>query len=578
MYPYLLSGLWGLAIGVAGAPGEPYDPAQDPTVNPLSLFAPAPEDASRIADEEWLIRHLRAEPSSLNPILLSSGHELQVTELLFDEPVVYDAHLHWTLNPAMAESYLESPDGRTATLTLKPGLTWQDGTPLTAEDVAFSWRAIVDDQVPAVGARAGVDPIAECNAVSPRIVAYRFKEARPTNRWSVKFPIIPKHIYTQKLAADPTLSRSDYHVEANRHPIGNGPYRLVEWKSGERLTLERWPEYPGPKPHFARVVFKIVPDGNVALLLFKSGQLDELSLTAPQFVALSSDEQFQKVGVRGWAEQAVIYCIAWNADAAIPFFTDARVRRALSHALNLPRIRANVFNNLYPRCRGIFPPQSWAYNPDVELYDYNPKEAARLLDDAGWHIDPEDGWRYRTMEKPDGEEVRTRFAFTLCFAQESKTSPQLAVVLQEDLKKLGVEMTLQALEYTALKEKVLKRDFDATVWAWTATPEPDDARELFHSDARRSGRNFVGYSNPRVDELFDQARRSFDPQERRRCYQQIARLVYEDAPYTFVVNAPSLWAFHRRLHGVRFSAMGPFGFYPGGRDWWVAREDRLRGR
>jgi peptide/nickel transport system substrate-binding protein len=119
-------------------------------------------------------------------------------------------------------------------------------------------------------------------------------------------------------------------------------------------------------------------------------------------------------------------------------------------------------------------------------------------------------------------------------------------------------------------------NFQAVMWAWTATGEPDDARDLFHSEARSGGQNFVGYSNPAVDALFGQARRSFDPKERAECYRRIGRIVQEDAPYTLMLRAPSLWAFHKRIRGVVFSPMGPSGFCPGVRDWWVPAGQAIR--
>ncbi|UCG17800.1 MAG: hypothetical protein JSV19_07165 [Phycisphaerales bacterium] len=564
------------AVGLVAA--DEYDPVRDPAVNPPSLSAAPPTDsvADTIAEDEWLVRHLRADPATLNPILMSSGHELVVKEMLFDEPVVYGPNLEWSLNRAMVDGYSESDDHGTAELRLKPGLVWHDGAPLTARDVVFSWRTILDDQVPAVGARAGVEAIVDCSAADPLTVRYRFAQPLPTNKWSVKFPIIPRHVYEKGRATDPSLTQSAYHQQVNRHPVGNGPYRFLEWTPSNRIVLQRWDEYPGPKPHFARMIFRIVADNNAALLMFKRGELDEMSLIPKQFARQTQDDRFAKVGVKGWAEQATVYCIGWNMDGSNPFFTDARVRRAMSHALNLPLIVEKVYDRLFTRCRGIFPPGSWVYNPDVALFQYDRKRAADLLDAAGWRIDTNDGWRYKTVRGADGQEVRARFEFTLSFAQESKTSPQVAAILQEDLKRLGVDMKLQALEYTTLRGRVFTHEFQAVAWAWTATPEPDDARYLFHSDARAEGRNFVSYSNPEVDALFEQARRSFDVDERRECYQRIARIVYEDAPYTFMINAPSLWAFHKRIRGVRFSPMGPSGFVPGVRDWWVPAGEAIR--
>ncbi len=570
---------WILTCATAAAAwAGDYDPTRDPLVNPASLFVSAPAATDRVADEDWIVRHLRAEPATLNPILTSSGHELIVQELLFDEPVLLGPGLEWTLNPAMVQAYSEAEDHLSAELRLKPGLIWQDGAPLTAHDVVFAWQMIRSEHVPAVRARAATDGVADCRALNAVTVQYRFKEARPTNRWRIRFPVLPKHIYEPGLSADPTLNRSDAHVLANRRPVGNGPYRLVDWSAGDRIVLERWADYRGRHPHFARVVFRIVPDGNTALLMFKRGELDEMMLTPQQFARDTQDDRFARVGVKGWANQATVYCIGWNMDGTNPFFDDVRVRRAMSHALNMPMILNTAYDRLFSRARGLFPPGSWAYNADIPLFDYDPQKAAALLDAAGWQVNPQDGWRCRTVVGPDGTQTQVRFTFTLCFAQESKTSPQVAAVFQQDLRRLGVELKLQPLEYLTLRGRVFTHDFQAVIWAWTAEPEPDDAWNLLHSAARTGGQNFVGYANPEVDALFEEGRHSFDPAVRRDIYQALAAKVYEDAPYTFLINAPSLWAFHKRIHGVHFSPMGPAGFYPGPRAWWVAAGEGLRAK
>ena len=572
------TGLWAwgwvalmAACPMAGAAG--YDPAADSLVNPPALGEPAPADPARIAGDDVLIRHLRAEPATLNPVFMVSGHELAVREMLFDEPVVFGPQLEWRLNPAMVEGYTESADHLSGELKLKPGLQWHDGQPLTAEDIAFSWRVILDDRVPVSQTRKGVERVADCTAVDALTVRYRFAEPLATNAWGLKFPVLPRHIYEKGMTDDPTLKQSDSYVRANRNPVGNGSFRFVEWKAGDRIVLERWGDYSGSKARFARVVFRIVPDANVALMMLKRGELDEMSLTPQQFSAQTRDERFAGVGVKGWAAQTTLYCLAWNLDGTNSFFSDVRVRRAMGHAVNLPLICATVYDGLFSACAGIFPPGSAGHDPDLRPLAYDLRQAGELLEAAGWRIDPGDGWRYHET----GGDGRTKFEFSLAYAQESKTSPQVAAILKEDLRRLGVELKPLGMEYTALRERVFMHNFQAVMWAWTATGESDDARDLFHSEARAGGQNFVGYSNPAVDALFAQARRSFDPKERAECYRRIGRIVQEDAPYTLMLRAPSLWAFHKRIRGVVFSPMGPSGFYPGVRDWWVPAGQAIRG-
>jgi peptide/nickel transport system substrate-binding protein len=491
--------------------------------------------------------------------------------LLWDRPFLFDHQLEWMLNPAVAESYRESPDHMQAILTLKPGLKWHDGRPYTAEDIAFSWIRIMDDRVVCRKARHGADQLRDCVAVDPVTVRFVFQRPLPTNKWHVNFPVVPRHVYAERLEEDPTLERSDYHVSQNRRPVGNGPYRFVEWAGGQRIVLERWGDYPGPSPHFQRILFKVIPDNNAALLAFEAGQVHEMELAPQQFALETSAQRFADIGVKAMGQQWTNYYIGWNTDGSNPFFHDRRVRRAMCHALNLPLIIDRVFFGIFPRSRGLFHPDSWAYPPDMPVYQFDPPEAARLLEEAGWLVDESDGWRYKRIEEPSGPDRRVRFSFTMNLILGSQTSPKMAEILQADLKKLGVQMSTQVLEWSVFNERNFKHEFHSYLSAWTPGPEPDDAWNLFHSESCRTGRNYVGYVNPVVDRLFEQARRSFSFDTRQACYRRIARAIYEDAPYTFIVNAPMLWAFDRRLRGVTYSPRGPLHFYPGVLSWWRPR-------
>ena len=546
-------------------------PAETVPINPPTLTQAAPADRSRIDTDATLARRLKAEPTSLNPLLMFTAVDAEFDYLLWDRPFVVTAELDWKLNDAVASEYNESTDHTQATLVLKPGLTWHDGERFTSADVEFSWRRIMDDRVVCRRARTGPDEIAACEALDPQTVRFTFKRPLPTNRWNVDFPIIPKHIYEPNLAEDPTLERSEANVQANRAPVGNGPYRLVAWSGGQRIVLERWEDYPGPRPAFRRMVFNIVPDNNAALLAFETGELEEMELSPQQFARETDSERFARVGVKGRADQWTTYYIGWNCNGSSPFLADANVRRALCHSIDIPRIIDHVFYGLFTPSYGLFHRDWWPAPEQVDLYKFNPAEAGRLLDQAGWRFDPADGWRYKDCPRPDGTSERVRAGFTIHLVQGSQTSPAVADLMQQDLKRLGVDMRSRVLEWSVFNQRNYDHEFDAYLSAWTPSRDPDEAWNLLHSDSRSGGRNYVGYANPQVDQLFEKARTAFSRDERRECYQRIARIVYEDAPYTFLVNAPTLWAFDKDLHGVAFSPRGPLNFYPGALAWWRSK-------
>ncbi len=590
---------WWLGVGGCRRAGEggpvapetesrTYDPKSDPLVNPDSLLKPPPEDAGAIAWNETLYGCLKTGPRMLNPLFAATDHELRVTSLLYDALFVVDARMEWAINEAMVESYEESADHLSAVVRLKEGLLWHDGHGYSAADVVFSWQQIRDERVPCAIAKGETALISNCEAVDDRTIRFTFSDAFATNRWNLMFGVIPKHVFERYKDDDPTLTRSDYYQFANRQPVGNGPYQFVEWRTDDQIVLRRWSNYSGRNGFFEQVVFRIVPDPNVRLLMFEKGEIDEFEMTPDQFVMGSAGARFAEKGVKGYGSQAKYTYICWNQDGSNPFFDDVGVRRAMCHAIDYERIARQIYYGVYTQSHGLFEPGELYYNDEIKLYEFELKRAAELLDEAGWRIDAKDGWRYKTVKPPteaagdaDGGVVgtRRRFAFSLNVPVESKTIPDIAAIMKEDLARIGVDMSIGTMEYSTLMQRNREHAFEASASAWTTGGDPDSAANLWSSEAYADGRNYGGFRDPRVDELFQLARRCFDTEQRRSHYAEIAKLVYESSPYAFLVHQPVLWAFSKRLSGVGFSARGPCHFYPGTRNWWVSVDHQSkRGR
>ena len=196
--------------------------------------------------------------------------------------------------------------------------------------------------------------------------------------------------------------------------------------------------------------------------------------------------------------------------------------------------------------------------------------AAELRDDAGWKVSEDDGLRYKTI---GGKE--TRLAFKIEFPTAAKLAPQVARALQEDLKAVGILVETPAVEYMTLRTNLLAGKFDAYIMGWGSGTDPDTSRNIWHSSVidKPGGRNYVGFANARVDDLFEQGRKEMDPAKRKLIYQEMHRLVYQDQPYLFICTIPTMWAFNKRIRGVYFSPRGIAGYHPGIRDWWVHVDD-----
>ncbi|MCH9022361.1 MAG: hypothetical protein IID32_06320 [Planctomycetes bacterium] len=562
----VLLGVLGCRKGGPGSSGGvAYDPSQDPLVNPAVVFSAAPEDLSQIETEETLVLQLDGSPNTLNPIFVSSMYEFIVVDTLYAGLFTFDKDMKWRVNENLVESYEESEDHKTFIVKIKEGVKWHDGMSLTAADVVFTWEQILDDAVPCYAQKPSVEPITECVALDTYTVKYVQSEPLATAQWNLLFPIIPKHVFSKEKKEHPDLKTGPYYNRQSRHPVGNGMYRIVEWKENDKIVVERNEDYIGKKPYFKKIIFKIIPDSNITLLSFEKQDIDVVRrLSAQQFALETNTERFREAGHKVWGVEWSFAYIGWNMDGSNPFFADKRVREAMTHALNLELILEKIYYNLATRCHGIYHPDSWMYNPDIELLKYDLGRSAQLLDEAGWLVDADDGWRYRTVK---GE--RVRFSFTLTMPQGSPSAPKVAAIFQQDLKKLGVNLKTHTMEWSSFLEKIRNHEFQAEIAAWGTGTDPDTGWNLWRTEEYEKGRNYGGYSNKRVDELFLAGRREFDFGKRRAIYQEIHKRVYEDQPYLWLYNAPVLAAVNKRIRGVQLSPRGIYNFDPSFYEWWV---------
>ncbi|HVR28828.1 MAG TPA: ABC transporter substrate-binding protein [Thermoanaerobaculia bacterium] len=569
-----LAGCLGAPPGVGGTaaadvpPG--YDPGADPLLNPPQLFAPFPHQEPERADlDGTLLRHAVDTPTSLNPMFLTTGADSLLSELLFDGLVYQNPSVEAVPNPVTVEEMRFSEDRRTTRIRLRDGLRWHDGRPWTAHDVRFSWQVAIDPRVPIAYWRGFAEQIADIEVIDHRTLVVTHQRPTPIATEHLRFPIIPRHVWDhpQERAKDPTLRASAYHNHwAREQVVGSGPYRLVRWVPGDRLIVERWEDYPGERARFARQIFKIQPDRNTALLLFKKRQLDEVWLTVQQFAVLTGDRGFRQVGVKAWAPRRMIGYISWNVSGSNPFFSDRRVRRAMAHAYDLERMLRVVTHNVYLPSTGPFEPGHWSHDPSIAPIPYDLEEAARLLEEAGWRLDPDDGWRYREV---GGR--RVRFDFEVLLYQTYDDAIRMLDIYRDALRRIGVSFQTRKMENAALVERLRKREFQALAGVGAGYADPDIWRDSFHSSAWPSGQNYTGFADERVDDLFDRARDELDFERRAALYREVQAALYDQQPYLFLWTYATTWGFAQDLRGVTLSPVGVSRFRPGPRAWWRER-------
>jgi peptide/nickel transport system substrate-binding protein len=520
-------------------------------------------------------RHIVA-PKVMNPILTSSAYENYLTEAFSGAPMAFDHRLVALADDAYVKEWRKHKEGLYDILILRDDVVWEDGKPWTAFDVEFSYHMIMKESISVPAVRNGTEDLKWVKAYDKEKIVFFHKESLATNPWNINFPILPQHIYERSIMEDETMVDSAWHNYWNQYPLSSGPYKVIE-KTSSHVLMERRDDFYQtaqgkllrPKPYMKYIRFKIIDDDNVALLELKSGNIDELQLRANQFMRQTNDDDFYKYNTKVYGPTWTYMYICWQQKGVPgnPFFADVRVRRAMAYAFNLERWLNDINFGLYQQGAGTFHPDSPYGSPQMELIQRDMDEAQYLLQEAGWTGDANQNG---IIDKEINGQL-VDFEFTLT-CPTSGTAGDCAVILQQDLKQLGIKMDIQKLEWATYQSRVYEKKFQACCAAWGAGADPDTSRNLWTTGAYADGRNYGGYSNEEVDELFDQGRKEFHVQKRQEIYQKINEKVYEEQPYLFLNHRSELWAFNRSLRGYNFSPRDPFGYFMGFSAIWKVKE------
>ncbi|MDA1180136.1 MAG: ABC transporter substrate-binding protein, partial [Planctomycetota bacterium] len=310
-----------------------------PDANDLicSVLGRLPESDAEIEKDATLVRHTAMDMKSSNPLMGSSVMEFDIATLTSVGLFSFDRDFQPFASADTVVSWQSSKDRLYDKVVMRDDLTWSDGRPITAHDVAFSFRVIMSRDVPIPAVRSGTDQLKDVHAYDDHTLVYFHKESLATNDWNVNFPIIPKHIYEKSIAEDPKLQVSDYHTKLENSPVVGGPFRIVERNFGKDVVLEARPEYylhQGKQvrrpPHFKKVRFRIITEHSVALLAMKRGDIDEMILQPEQWQTQTKDADFHEKCTKAFGTEWVNFHFIWNCKS--PYFSDKRVRQAMSYA------------------------------------------------------------------------------------------------------------------------------------------------------------------------------------------------------------------------------------------------------
>ena len=538
-FPFLAAALLA-AVAVGCGEGGGDAGAGGPSAGPVS-------DSARFGGSAVVAG--REEISSMNALVSTGTTAGQIQRhVLFTTLVRYDSLLQ--PRPYLARSWEVSADSTEVVFRLREDVRWHDGEPTTAEDVAFTFRRAKDPRVPFANRSyfARWDSVEVVDRYTVRF------HVRPTYAlllgW-VKTPIMPEHV----LGAVPDTALRT-HPFGTRSPVGNGPFRFVDHRPGERWVFEANPEFPralGGRPYLDRLVYRVVPDPAARMAELRSGGVDLVPRISPsriEEVRSSAD-----LRLASYPSSEYVF-ITWNQRR--PLFRDPRVRRALTMAIDRSTLVESVRQGHGRVADAPMGPWHWAFDSAWVPLPHAPDSARALLEAAGWRDRDGDGLRER-----DG---RT-FSFELITAGPSQRR-DAALLVQSDLRDVGVEMSPGVLEFSSLISAVTgaERDYGAALLSWTRDLVVDD-RDLWSCDRPDAPFAFAGYCSPDVEAVVDSLALARGRDERRRLLSRYREILVRDQPYTFLYHVTRLDAHRRGLRGLTLDARGA---WTSARRWWLA--------
>jgi peptide/nickel transport system substrate-binding protein len=539
---------------------------------------------------DWIVIHQLSDPHGINPYVTSDAGASAMADRVFQKLLGQD-FLTTDLYPVLADARpLVSDDHLTYTFTLKQGIAFSDGKPLTASDVVFSFKAIANPLIAdAAALRNYYESVKDVVATTPSTVVitmsqpYFLAEYFLGSLW-----IMPKHVLDPKgltdkytfaetksidaAQANPAMKEfAEWYgsEEVRRDPklnIGSGPYAYEEWKTGESVTLRRndafWAKGKDAwNPAYAdKLVYKVINDRNSAVLALKNAEIDFMEYVPPT----KYTEEIDTVAtphLRKYPFQTQAYSyIGFNM--ARPILSDVNVRKAIAHCVDRDALIKQLVRGLATTVNSPIYQDRPEYDKSLPNIAYDPNTAKSLLAQAGWADANGDGVLDKAINGKN-----TPLTVTMLINAGNELREALAVNLSEELRKIGIKMEIRKLEWSVFQENQKARQFDLYIGGWINDPIPSDPYQIWHSSqAKNRGSNYVSFMNPRVDQLLEMNRVEFDEQKRTAYMKEFQQIIAREQPYVFLWSPLYPAVYNRRLQNVKFSSVRP-GYNPP--QWWV---------
>lgn len=531
----MMAGMFALGLAACGGDGEDSATARGDAGEPV-----------RGGTAVWGIT---ADFQAFNPVTntYATGQDV-INNMLFTPLIQYDEQL--TPKPWLAQSWELSDTS--VVFRLRDDVRWHDGRPVTAEDVKFTFDLAKDPATASLLGSAYLNQVESATVIDPHTIRFGFVAPHAQALEDFWWAPLPKHLLENVPPAQ--LGQAPF----NQDPVGSGPFRFVGWRPGRDVTFAANDSFPaalGGRPNLDRVIFRVIPEATTMVTELLSGTADAIGYT------LLPDQARHVEGASG-AElrhfpSREFYYIGWNAER--PRFADPRVRRALTMAINRPEIIQALLAGYGEPAHGMIPPWSPMYT-EMNPLPYDTAAAKRLLAEAGWTDRNGNG----IVENAQGEPFR----FTLLTNQSSQLRVDIATVVQQQLRQIGVDAQVRTAEFQSMLQQHKGRDYDAIISAWILDTFKVDPTPLFSCEQARTpgSANRTGYCNPQADQLIQRGLRTTDPARAKQTWAEFERVLQRDQPLTFLFWSEDLAGLGPRPQNVEMDVRSKLVNIP---EWYI---------
>jgi peptide/nickel transport system substrate-binding protein len=512
---------------------------------------------------DYIVVGIAQDVESVNPLFAFSVDEGSISELLYLGLVQHN----WdkekgeiTSEPLLAKDWEWNADTSSLLINLRDDVKWSDGEKLTAEDVVFSYDVFSDPVVESrlfgsfnkfyTDSAGHINTGKTFEVLSPHKLRINFLPHSHPGIFNIDLPILPEHVYGKITRKDLATS------ELNSRPVVNGAYVLDNWDKNQSLTIKaNTGSFLYHDGIINKIIFKIIPEYTSRITQLKKGEIDLCELIKPEDASeLGKLKNIEIVPVKGREYEYV----GWNNidpdifnkdNKFVPnkFFGSAKVRRALSYAINKKEILEEYLHNYGQLAVGpVSPIFKQVVNPDIKPYDYDPEKAKQLLTEEGWKDVGNDG----ILEKNG-----STFSFDLYIPGGSPLRNYSATVIKNNLKNIGISVNIQTMELNTFLDNLFSKKLNAWIASWYIAI-PLDLKIMWYSDFSSTPLNVQSYSNKNVDRILNEIESSPEKEKLYTLYKQFQEIIHNDEPVTFLYWIDDITAHNKRIKNIDINPLG----------------------